>query len=57
MMWKELVQLRRDPMSLSLALIIPVALLFIFGYAINTDVRNLPTVVLDEARDVEASCS
>ena len=54
MMWKELVQLRRDPMSLSLALIIPVALLFIFGYAINTDVRNLPTVVLDEARDVEA---
>ena len=54
MMWKELVQLRRDPMSLSLALIIPVALLFIFGYAINTDVRNLLTVVLDEARDVEA---
>jgi ABC-2 type transport system permease protein len=53
-MWKEMVQLRRDPMSLSLALIIPVALLFIFGYAINTDVRNLPTVVLDEARDVEA---
>ena len=41
-------------MSLTLALIIPVALLFIFGYAINTDVRNLPTVVLDEARDVEA---
>jgi ABC-2 type transport system permease protein len=54
MMWKELVQLRRDPMSLTLALIIPVALLFIFGYAINTDVRNLPTVVLDEARDVES---
>jgi ABC-2 type transport system permease protein len=54
MMWKEMVQLRRDPMSLTLALIIPVALLFIFGYAINTDVRNLPTVVLDEARDVES---
>lgn len=54
MMWKEMVQLRRDPMSLSLALIIPVALLFIFGYAINTDVRNLPTVVLDQARDVES---
>jgi ABC-2 type transport system permease protein len=53
-MWKELVQLRRDPMSLTLALIIPVALLFIFGYAINTDVRNLPTVVLDEAQDVDS---
>src|SRR5574339_376806 len=54
MVWKELVQLRRDPMALTLALLIPVALLFIFGYAINTDVRNLSTVVLDEARDVEA---
>jgi ABC-2 type transport system permease protein len=54
MMWKELVQLRRDPMALTLALFIPVVLLFIFGYAINTDVRHLPTVVLDEARDVEA---
>jgi hypothetical protein len=30
-MWKEMVQLRRDPMSLSLALIIPVALLFTSG--------------------------
>jgi ABC-2 type transport system permease protein len=54
MMWKEFVQLRRDPMALTLALFIPVVLLFIFGYAINTDVRHLPTVVLDEARDVEA---
>jgi ABC-2 type transport system permease protein len=54
MMWKELVQLRRDPMALTLALFIPVVLLFIFGYAINTDVKYLPTVVLDEARDVEA---
>jgi ABC-2 type transport system permease protein len=54
MMWKELVQLRRDPIALTLALFIPVVLLFTFGYAINTDVRHLPTVVLDEARDVEA---
>jgi ABC-2 type transport system permease protein len=54
MIWKEMVQLRRDPMALTLALFIPVVLLFIFGYAINTDVKNLPTVVLDHARDVEA---
>ena len=31
MMWKELVQHRRDPMALKLALFIPVVLLFIFG--------------------------
>jgi ABC-2 type transport system permease protein len=52
--WKEFVQLRRDPMALTLMLFIPVALLFIFGYAINTDVKHLPTVVLDQSRDVEA---
>jgi len=52
--WKEFLQLRRDPFALTLTLFIPVALLFIFGYAINTDVRHLPTVVLDESRDVEA---
>ena len=52
--WKEFLQLRRDAMALTLMLFIPVALLFIFGYAINTDVRHLPTVVLDQSRDVEA---
>ncbi len=52
--WKEFLQLRRDPMALTLALFFPVVLLFIFGYAINTDVRHLPTVVFDQSRDVEA---
>ena len=52
--WKEFVQLRRDAMALTLMLFIPVALLFIFGYAINTDVKHLPTVVFDQSRDVEA---
>jgi ABC-2 type transport system permease protein len=54
MVWKEFVQLRRDPMALTLTLFVPVALLLIFGYAINTDVKHLPTVVLDQSRDVEA---
>jgi ABC-2 type transport system permease protein len=55
MIWKELLQLRRDPMALTLTLFIPVALLFIFGYAINTDVKHLPTAVFDQSRDVEAA--
>jgi ABC-2 type transport system permease protein len=54
MIWKEFVQLRRDPMALTLTLFIPVAMLFIFGYAINTDVKHLPTVVFDQSRDPEA---
>ncbi len=52
--WKEFLQLRRDAMALTLMLFIPVALLFIFGYAINTDVKHLPTAVLDQSGDVEA---
>jgi ABC-2 type transport system permease protein len=52
--WKEFLQLRRDPMALTLTLFVPVAMLFIFGYAINTDVKHIPTVVLDQSGDVEA---
>lgn len=44
---KELIQIRRDPLSLAMAFLMPVLLLFIFGYAITLDVNNLPTVVYD----------
>jgi len=35
---KEFIQLWRDRLALTLALFVPVAMLFIFGWAINTDV-------------------
>lgn len=44
---KELIQIRRDPLSLAMAFLMPVMLLFIFGYAITLDVNNLKTVVFD----------
>ena len=44
---KELIQIWRDPLSLAMAFIMPVMLLFIFGYAITLDVNNLKTVVYD----------
>lgn len=44
---KELVQIWRDPLSLAMAFLLPVILLFIFGYAITLDVNNLSTVVYD----------
>lgn len=44
---KELIQIWRDPLSLLMAFLMPVMLLFIFGYAISLDVDNIPTVVLD----------
>ena len=44
---KEVIQIRRDPLSLALAFLMPVMLLFIFGYAITVDVDRLTTVVYD----------
>jgi ABC-2 type transport system permease protein len=54
MLWKELVQLRRDRMTLGLMLGIPAIQLALFGYAIQTEVRHLSTVVLDESRTSES---
>lgn len=44
---KELIQIRRDPLSLAMAFLMPVLLLLIFGYAITLDVNNLTTIVYD----------
>src|SRR5437016_9860534 len=51
---KEFIQLWRDKLALTLALFVPVAMLFIFGWAINTDVKHVPTVVFDQSGSVEA---
>ena len=46
MMLKEFIQLRRDRVSFAMIVMIPVMQLLLFGYAINTTPRNLPTAVL-----------
>ncbi len=48
--WKELRQLRRDRMTLAMMAVLPVMQLLLFGYAINTDVRHIPTIVYDQDR-------
>jgi ABC-2 type transport system permease protein len=52
--WKEFVQLRRDRMTLGMMIGLPVVQLMLFGYAINSDVRHIPTVVFDQDRSVES---
>ena len=47
---KEFIQMRRDRLTFAMMVGIPVIQLLVFGYAIQTDVRNLPTVVLDQSR-------
>jgi len=51
---KEVLQLRRDPRSLILAFLLPVALLVFFGYAISWDVSDIRLVVVDQDRGAKA---
>ena len=56
MLRKELLQLRRDRVTLATMISIPLLQLTLFGYAINTTPRNLPTaVLLQELSDVGRS--
>jgi len=48
-MKKELLQLRRDRLTFGMIVGIPVMQMLLFGYAINTDVRNLVAAVADQS--------
>jgi ABC-2 type transport system permease protein len=55
--YKEVIQISRDPLTLALMLLVPMIQLMVFGYAINTDVRNIKTAVYNldpgpESRDL-----
>ncbi len=54
MLRKEFIQMRRDRLTLAMMVGIPALQLLLFGYAIQTEVRHLPTVVLDESRTPES---
>jgi ABC-2 type transport system permease protein len=56
MLVKEFIQLRRDRVSFAMIIMIPLVQLTLFGYAINTTPRDLPTaVLLQEQNDVTRS--
>ena len=56
MLNKEFIQLKRDRMSFGMIIMIPLMQLILFGYAINTTPRDLPTaVLLQETSDVGRS--
>jgi ABC-2 type transport system permease protein len=56
MLIKEFIQLRRDRVSFAMIVMIPLMQLILFGYAINTTPRDLPTaVLLQESSDVGRS--
>lgn len=52
MMIKEFIQLKRDKTTLSMIVMIPLMQLLLFGYAINTDPKHLPTAVLAQDHSI-----
>ena len=56
MLIKEFIQLRRDRVSFAMIIMVPLVQLLLFGYAINTTPRDLPTaVLLQESSDLGRS--
>lgn len=45
---KEFIQLRRDTVTLRMIVMIPIMQLLLFGYALNTDPKHLPTAVISQ---------
>ena len=57
LIWKEFMQLRRDPLLIWLLLLMPVLQLILFGYVVAVDVRNLATAVVDLDRTATSRSS
>ena len=51
---KEFIQMRRDRLTFGLMIGIPIFQLLMFGFAINTDVKHLPTAVFDQSHSAES---
>ena len=51
---KEWWHLLRDPRSLAFILLMPLMLLFLFGYAVRLDITEAPIGVLQETRDAQS---
>jgi ribosome-dependent ATPase len=51
---REAMEIRRDPVRLSFALLGPVLLMIVFGYGITFDVDHLPYAVLDQDRSPDS---
>ncbi len=51
---KEFIHIFRDPRTLIVIFLIPVIQLILLGYAVTTDIKHLPTAVLDQDRTPES---
>ena len=51
MIRKESLQILRDPSSISIAFVMPVVLLFLFGYGVSLDAKDIPVGIVIEQPD------
>ncbi|WP_434578397.1 ABC transporter permease [Thermoanaerobacterium thermosaccharolyticum] len=51
---KEFIQIKRDKPSLVISIIMPLFMLFLFGYAISTEVDHIPMAVFDQSKTQES---
>jgi len=51
MVWKESLQILRDPSSISIAFVMPVVLLLLFGYGVSLDARHILLGIVIEQPD------
>jgi len=49
---KEMWQITRDPSSIAIAFIMPAVLLFLFGYGVSLDAKNIPIGIVIEQPDL-----
>lgn len=46
---KEFIQIKRDKASFGIAIGMPIMMMFLFGYAVNTQLEDISTAVLDQS--------
>ncbi len=51
---KEFIQVKRDPISLKIPIAMPIILMLLFGYAVNTEVDKIRTAVFDQSKTPES---
>ncbi|NLI91693.1 MAG: ABC transporter permease [Peptococcaceae bacterium] len=53
-LYKEFLQMRRDRLTIGLVFMLPLIQLLLFGYAVQTEVKHIPTVVFDQSVSEES---
>ncbi|MCX7709556.1 MAG: ABC transporter permease [Clostridia bacterium] len=51
---KEFIQIKRDPISLRIPIVMPIVMMLLFGYAVTTEVDKISTAIFDQSKTQES---